>query len=237
MEDENLPENKDATSVNDSYAMTATIKELLKETTLDVSLPTLEESHHDDTDTGSERKLDASSNTDTHTTLVHGGNEATLDVSLPTLEKSHHDDTGGDSGECKPDTPTTLVHGGNKATLDVSVPTLEESLHDDTGGEHKPDAPSNTMVATRQHFMSTSQHCKHLTMMKWRLFSTEARSNPVRVLMLRSGRMAVHYHQVDLLVLNGRTLPMLTHLGLRPFPLRYRLPGVYLSVKSLALGV
>ena len=49
--------------------------------------------------------------------------------------------------------------------------------------------------------------------------------------------MAVHYHHVDILALNGRAMTMLAHPGLRTCPLRYRLPGVYLSVKSFALGV
>jgi hypothetical protein len=109
----------------------------------------LQESHHDDT--GGERKHDVPSNTDTLTTLVHGGNEATLDVSLPTLEESHHDDTGGEQKPDAPsntDTATTWVHGGNEATLYVYLPTLQESHHDDTGGERKPDAPSNTDTPT-----------------------------------------------------------------------------------------
>jgi hypothetical protein len=134
---------------NTSYAMSGTVGESSKKATLDVSLSTLEESHHDDT--GGEHKPDISSNTDTPTTLVHGGNEATLGVSLPTLQASHHDDTGGEHKPDAPsntDTPTTLVHGGNEATFGVSLSTLEASHHDDTEGEHKHDAPSNTDTPT-----------------------------------------------------------------------------------------
>ena len=134
---------------NTSYAMSGTVGESSKEATLDVSLSTLEESHHDDT--GGEHKPDISSNTDTPTTLVHGGNEATFGVSLSTLEASHHDDTEGEHKHDAPsntDTPTTLVHGGNEATFGVSLSTLEASHHDDTEGEHKPDAPSSADTRT-----------------------------------------------------------------------------------------
>jgi hypothetical protein len=115
MNDVNISENEDTTSVNDSphdiageisdttgnkdldlpkvekntsHAMPGTIGELSKETTVHVSLQTLEASHHDDT--GSEHKPDVPSNTYTPTTLVHGANEATVDISLPTTTEPHN---------------------------------------------------------------------------------------------------------------------------------------------------
>ena len=119
------------------------------EATLDVSLPTLEKSHHDDTagDSGECKP-------DTPTTLVHGGNKATLDVSVPTLEESLHDDTGGEHKPDAPsntDTPTTFVHGSNEATLYVYLPTLQASDHDEVeivldGGEIKSSESSDVEV-------------------------------------------------------------------------------------------
>ena len=114
MNDVNISENEDTTSVNDSphdiageisdtgnkdldlpkvekstsHAMPGTIGEPSKETTVDVSLQTLEASHHDDT--GGEHKPDVPSNTYIPTTLVHGGNEAIVDVSLPTSTEPHN---------------------------------------------------------------------------------------------------------------------------------------------------
>jgi hypothetical protein len=133
------------------------------EATLYVYLPTLQESHHDDT--GGEQKHDAPSNTDTPTTVVHGGNEAKLDVSLPTIsepeykevqtvsdaEREHQQVTDDLNKDNK--LSTTLVHGDATTKVDVSFSTSQALHHDEVeivlvtdGGEIKSSESSDVEV-------------------------------------------------------------------------------------------
>ncbi|CAB4041731.1 Hypothetical predicted protein, partial [Paramuricea clavata] len=150
MNDVNISENEDTTSVHDSpHDIAGEISdprnkdldlpkvekstshampdgEPSKETTVDVSLQTLEASHHD---TGGEHKPAVPSNTYIPTTSVHGGNEATVDVSLPTSTEPHNKEV-----QILPDVESKHRSVPDGSSKDSEVETV---LVSDKGGEIK----------------------------------------------------------------------------------------------------